>query len=216
MEPQTQTPPQTSAPESPKRFSPRTLILIGVLAIIAVILIFFALQMNSNQPVQTPNGNNGAQTQPTSTVEKTATVAFSPTNVNMVTSTSATVDIVVTAGNTPITGAQVEIAYDPTVIRNPRILPPDSANSLFGTATSFIELFNDVNTETNTINYAIGIQPSGNPVVGAGSIGKLTFTVVRGTTPTSQITFGEGTAVTVQGAQESVLSTTTPLTITLQ
>lgn len=215
MEP---TAPQTPAsqPPSPKRFSPRTLILIGILAIIAVILIFFALQMNSNTSTQTPGGENGAQEQPTSAVEKTATVAFSPTNVNLVTSTSATVDIIVTAGNTPITGAQVEINYDPTVVRNPRILPPDTGNSLFGTATSFIELFNEVNAEENSINYAIGIQPNGNPVVGAGSIGKLTFTVVRGTNPTSQITFGEGTAVTIQGAQDSVLSSTTPLTLTLQ
>lgn len=204
-------------PISPKRFSPRTLILIVVLAIVAIILIFFALNMNSNAPAQTPGGNNtetGAQ--PTSSVEKTATIAFSPTSVDLATSTSATVDIIVTAGNTPITGAQVEINFDPTVVRNPRILPPDTTNSLFGTATSFIELFNEVDPKDGTINYAIGIQPTGNPVVGAGSIGKLTFTVVRGNTPSSQISFGEGTAVTISGADESVLNTTTPLTITLQ
>ncbi len=210
-----------STPSAPsKKFSSRTLILIIVLAIIAGVLIFFAISMNSNSSTTlTPNTNTQTQTSPTAMVEKTAIASFSPSTVNVATSSSASVDIIITAGNTPITGAQVQLKYDPTVIKNPKISAPDATNSLFGTSSSYIELFNEVDQTNGTITYAIGTQANGNPVVGSGSIGKLTFSVLRptnGAEATTQITFGDDTAVTKKGVDESVLNSTTPLTITLQ
>jgi len=212
--------PQPTQPTPSKKFSSRTLMLIIILAVVAGILIFFAISMNSSQST-TPqaNTNNQAQLSPTAMVEKTAIASFSPSTVNVATSSSVSVDIIITAGNTPITGAQVQLKYDPTVVKNPKISAPDATNSLFGSSSSYIELFNEVDQTNGTITYAIGTQANGNPVVGAGSIGKLTFSVLRptnGAEATTQITFGDDTAVTKKGVDESILNSTTPLTVVLQ
>lgn len=217
-----QAPQPIPTPETPhKKFSAKTLVLILILAVIAGILIFFALSMNSNSnpTSQTPLVNKQNQATPTAMVEKTALASFSPSTINMATTSSATVDIIITAGNTPITTAQVQITYDPTIIKNPRILPPDAGNSLFGSPSAFIELYNETDAKNGTITYAVGTQANGNPVVGAGGIGKLTFSVLRptnGTESTTQISFGDDTAITKKGVDESILNSTTPLTITLQ
>lgn len=207
--------PQPTIPEMPKKFPMKTVVLIGVLAVIAAVLIYFAFQLNGSQPAQAPATDTATQVSPTTMVEKTATISFSPSNLDLTTSTSATVDIITTAGNTPITSTQAYIKYDPAVIKNVKILPPDSTTSLFGPTGSYLNLFSENDTENGMLKFGIGIQPTGNPVVGTGSIGKLSFTVVK-SAPSTQITFADGTAVATNGIQESVLNYTTPLTITLQ
>lgn len=206
------TAPQVNPAPPLKKFSPRTFILIGVLAAIAIVLIIVAIRMNASQPQQqTPETG---MTEPTPTIEKTASIMFSPASLDLATSTSATVDIIVTVGNTPVTAVQSEIIYDPKTITNVKLLPPENA-SLFGPANSYITLFTDEDPVNGTLEFAIGIQPTGNPVVGSGSIGRLSFSVIKNA-PTTQISFGPKTVVTVANVDESVLNTTTPLTLILQ
>lgn len=191
----------------------KTLILIGVLITVAVFLLALAVSLSGGKRAVTVT-NLSAPT-PTS-VEKTATVSFSPTilDLSKVGSTSAAVNVMAAAGKTPVTGVQVEILYDPTVITSVKMLPPDLTNSLFGEATNYITLFTDTKTPGKFMT-AVAINLSGTPVSGMGSIGKLSFTVVK-SMPQTQISFGKKTIVTARTTQESILNFTTPLTIKLQ
>lgn len=149
-------------------------------------------------------------------VEKTATIAFSPETLTMSpASTSGSVDVLVTTGSNPITGAQVEITYDPDVITNVEVENPDASNSLLGAPGTYTNLFTDTETP-GKIEFSRGISLSGKEANGTGSIGKISFTIIPGAQPTTQMTFGPRTAVTTSSTTESILNTTTPLTITLQ
>ncbi len=192
---------------------PKTLILIGVLVTLAVVLLGVAIRLSG-----TPNNTIPGTTQitPTVSVEKTASVAFSPTTLNLpAASTSGSVEVIVTTGNNSITGAQVEINYDPTVIQNVEVEAPDVTNSLLGAPGTYTNLFTDTTTPGKIV-FARAIGLSGQEVNGTGSIGKISFTVVRGTQAATELTFGTETAVTTTKTTESILNTTTPLVITLQ
>lgn len=192
-------------------FHPRTLVLIGVLVTVVVVLLGASI-WNA-----TKKGSGPALTQQNTVdkVEKTAIVYFSPESMDLSSGTSsATVDVNVNSGKGKITAVQAEIQYDPTVIRNVRVLPPDDQNSLFGVAGSYTTLFNDTQTP-GKISFALGILPTGNPVSGTGSVGKISFNVLR-SKPFAEFMFTNETVVTSSKTQESILDYTTPLTIKLQ
>ncbi len=192
----------------------KTLILIAVLVTLTVVLLGIAIKLGNKAPVE----RRMITLSPTRSVEKTAVISFSPSNLDLtlVTTPSATVDIVAMTGKNPITGAQVDISYDPKVITNVAVLPPEATTSLFGKLGSYTNLFTDTKTP-GRISFALAINPNGNPVIGAGSIGKISFTVIKGATPTATMRFeGQGTLVTARTAQDSVLKSTTPLTIKLR
>lgn len=154
----------------------------------------------------------GPKITPTPTIEKTAEVTFSPTSLDMAASTSGSVEVMVTTGKNPITGAQVQIVYDPTVITNVKLTAPTTA-SLMGAPGSYTNLFTE-NTP-GSLTYAVAINPTSPEVNGTGSIGTISFTVLK-TKPETQFTFGKSTAVTSTASMNSILNTTTPLVIKLQ
>lgn len=194
-----------------RNFHPKTLVLIAVLITITVVLVGAAIFISGNK------GTGPAVTQqavPTP-VEKTALVYFSPDSLNLSQgTTSASVDIFADSGKGSITGVQTEIEYDPTVVTNVRVLPPDDATSLFGPAGSYNTLFTDVTTP-GKVSFALGILPNGTPAKGIGSVGKISFNVLK-TKPLTELLFTTETLVTSPESQESVLDYTTPLTIQLQ
>lgn len=192
----------------------KTLILIAVLVTIAVFLLAVAISMtSSNRAVTVTN----TSVTPTPAVEKTASVSFSPASLDLSASgtTSAIINIMASSGKTPVTGVQVEIKYDPTVISQVKMLPPDTNESLFGDSSSYINLFTDSKTPGSFV-YALAINLDGTPKSGAGSVGKISFTVNK-SKPSTQISFGPKTLVTAKTTQQSVLNPPSiPLTIKLQ
>ena len=191
----------------------KTLVLIAVLVTLTIVLLGIAMKLGGSTPLK----RRLVTLTPTPSIEKTAIISFFPANLDLtlVTTPSATVDIITTTGKNPITGAQVEISYDPKVITNVSVLPPDTATSLFGSQGSYTNLFADLKTP-GKISFALAINPGGNPVLGAGSIGKISFSTTKGTSPTATMTFGKGTVVTSKTTQDSVLSATTSLAIKLK
>lgn len=190
----------------------RTLALIGFLITLTVVLLGIALYASSSKkaPFMTKILQN-----PTPTVPKTAVVSFSPANLSIPvgSSPSATVDIITSTGENPITGAQIEIDYDPQVITNVQVLPATPTTSLLG--ASYTTLFTDSKTPGKLV-FANGISTTATPATGTGSVGKISFNVVRGSQTTTTLTFGPQTKITTSKAQGSVLQSTTPLVITLQ
>lgn len=110
-----------------------------------------------------------------------------------------------------ITGVQTEIVYDPAVVTNVKLLPPTADTALFKAGS--LQLFNSNDPVKGVLSYAVAINLDGTGVTGTGSIGQLSFTVIKGTVPTTAITFGGNTIVTSEGVQGSILKTSTPLTI---
>lgn len=192
----------------------KTLVLIGALATVTILLLAMAVWLSGKKPTATPSLPLGAS--PTPTIPKTATLAFSPALVNLVTtpSNTVTVDIIAGSASQAITGVQTEITYDPKVITNVKLLPANPANALFKAGS--LTLFNTNDPVKGMISYAVAINPSGKGILGSGSIGQLTFTVTKGVTPATTISFGGNTIVTSEGIQGSILNTSTPLTIQLQ
>lgn len=190
----------------------KTLILIAVLITITVALLALAIWSGGKN-----SGPAITAITPTPTITKTATISFSTPvlDLSLPSSSSATVDIIADTKSAQISGAQVEMTYDPTVITNVKLLPPATSTSLFGPVGNYLTLFSDTKTPGKA-SFAVAIQPTGNAVSGAGSIGQISFSVIKGVKPQVQIIFGTGTIVTAKGIQTSVLNSTTPLTIKLQ
>lgn len=191
-----------------------TLILIAVLITIAVFLLAVAISMTGSKRAVTVTNTSIT---PTPAVEKTASVSFSPESLDLSAAgtSSAVINIMASSGKTPVTGVQVEIKYDPTVISKVELLSPDANNSLFGDSSSYIHLFTDTKTPGSFV-YALAINLDGTPKSGVGSVGKISFTVNK-TKPTTQISFGAKTLVTAKTTQQSVLNPPSiPLTIKLQ
>lgn len=192
----------------------KTLVLIGVLATLAILLLIIAIKVgNSPQTIPKLVG-----TTPTPAVEKSATVAFSPSFIDLSSGTTSavTVDIVATSGKQSLTGVQVNLVYDPKVVTNIQLLPPDPVTSLFGPIGTYANLFTDNKTGSGALTFAIAINPTQNPVTGTGSVGRLSFSVLRGADAQTAITFGSKTAVTTAGIQQSILLSSTPLTVKIQ
>lgn len=193
----------------------KTLFLIGFLVTITIALLGVALFMAANQNKKALTTTT-SQTIPTPKIPKTALVSFSPASLVIPagSSSSATVDIIVTTGENPITGAQIEVDYDPTVVSNIRYIPPDITSSLLGQPGTYLTLFTD-NKTPGKIVFANAINPDSTAVSGTGSVGKLSFSLLR-TKPSTALILGPETKITTNTTRESILKSTTPLTITFQ
>lgn len=187
----------------------KTTILIAVLAVVTVILLFFAVtsgQKTPNEIFKPP--------QQTKKVAKTATVFFRPQNVDLSTSTTATVDVMVDSGPSEISGVQVEAEFDPSVISSVTLTPAADQSSFFGPGA--VILLNEIKTTTGRVSYATAIDAGQAAKRGVGKIAGLTIQKAPGAQGTSTtINLLDSTAVTVLGESESVLKNATPLTITL-
>lgn len=192
----------------------KTLVLIGGLITLTVVLMGVAI-WTASKSSQKPATTSIVAT-PAPTVPKTAVLSFSPASLNMAAATtpSASIEVMVDTMGAPITGAQFEIDYDPTVVTNVVFLPPDDANSLLGPAGSYRTLFVDSKTPGKIV-VAQAVSETAAPVNGTGSVGKLTFTVVKGVKPTTQLQFGKESIVTSDQTSSSILKSTTPATIQL-
>src|SRR6266581_5747197 len=128
------------------------------IAIILIIIIMSWMQeesrVNPSGAVPTPRqeGNMG-QTQ----VEKTATLRLEQQG------TDNAVNVIVDAGKSPISAAQLQISYDPRVLTNVSI----EKGNFFSAP---MELQNKIDSLNGIINYAIGITPANQPQPGTGVV----------------------------------------------
>ncbi len=189
----------------------KTTILIIILAIVTGVLLYLA--------VSTENNKLPGVTTPTATptpIQKTIKVFFNPQNIDLSTSpaTPSSVDLMVDTGSGNVSGIQAELQYDPQAITNVKVVPSVEQGSFFGPQANV--LFNDIDTQTGRISYAIAIAPNEASKKGVGKIATITFQKsFNSTTPTTSITFVNKTLATTPNQTESVLKETSPLNITL-
>jgi len=188
----------------------KTLLLIGILALGAAVLFYFALNRNTPQsPTDQTTNQPSSATDPAMQVDaaKTASLYFSPSTIN---TNSGSVDILLNTGGKEVSGVQIELSYDPNVVSSLTIQP--AAESLFGGPTDYVLLIQNVDHELGRATLALGIAAGKQAVGGTGKVATITYTASGPTT----ISMLEKSAVTQLDVVTSVLSTVSSLTINPQ
>lgn len=192
----------------------KTTILIVILALITGVLIFLAVKSDQTQDL-VGNVLKQNQTSPTPTVVAAyADLSFLPALVDFSEGDATrTVNIVIDTHGKPVSGAQIELSYDPKVISGVAIRQPIE-NPFFG--ANPLVLINSIDAAQGRISYAVGISSQDSEKTGTGSIATLTFTANKfaGVSAT-KISYLTKSAVTTLTAQKSVLNTMLPLQIKL-
>lgn len=148
--------------------SKRTLGLIIFLVILTAILLYIAIA--PGKPQSAP-----VTTAPTITAFVTpkpaghTTLSLLP-NPLVVSSTSASVDVVVDSNGDQLTAVQAEIAFDPKVI-TPTII---TEGNFFSTP---LELLKKIDVENGTISYAVATPPNAGSKSGKGTVATINFTI---------------------------------------
>lgn len=165
----------------------RTLILIGALAVLVVTLILIALKTQQRpQTVQAPT--------------PTPKISMAHTILSLVaeTATPSSEDITIDTTTNTVSAVQVEIAYDPTVIRNVKV----TQGTFFPQATPLINL---IDTKNGRISYALAIPATTEGIQGKGVVATISYQKIPGVTKDITLTFLPKTKVTQIGILDSVL-----------
>ncbi len=183
--------------------SRQTALLITFLALITGILVFLAVK--SDSPYLSKKDTHEITPRIQKSVVKSAVLSFLPAQIQATSNilTDYTTAIRIDTKDTFISGAQVELSYDPAIIKQMTITP-SSENSFFGNDS--IVLFNQVNQSAGKITYAVATTASGQARKGAGIITTLHFRI----NPTalkeaSAISLLNTSKVTVLGSNDSTL-----------
>ncbi len=189
----------------------KTTILIFILALVTGVLLFLAV--SEGKKSQAPQTTATPTKKP---VTKTARVFFSPQNIDLTTGTAtptSTVDLMIDTGGQEIAGVQIEAQYDPKAIVNLKLNPAIDRTGFFGPNAAV--LFNDVNSTTGRISYAVAILPQEKTIAGVGRIASVSFSKAFSAQGTTMVNFLDKTIVTILGENESVLKESMPLNIIL-
>ncbi len=208
---ETTTPPTDNKPSDDSatvehRVPLRTVLLILVLAILAAVLIFVALNpVKKTVTKLAPTPTTKPSIAHTILAMTMDTDASSSSTTN---SLSKSVSVTVTTGTNKIEGVQFEISYDPTILTNVTVTP----GTFF---TNPIILLNSVDTKNGKINYALGIQPTATDALsGGGTVAKISYTMLPTSTASlTHLTFLPKTQAIQKGTLGSVLEKAIDLTI---
>ena len=188
--------------------SKKTLALIVSLVILTAVLLIIALQ-TSNRQSSNPTGDETAQATPTPPAE--SVLAMTPESIDLSTGATGTqtVDVTIDTGTNQVTAVQLELGYDPSVIRNVVVNP--------GTfLTSPTVLINNDDSDTGRVSYALGISPAQDPKNGSGTVATISFTVAPNADITeTEITLLPRSLVTARGVGPSVLKSASGVQVIL-
>jgi hypothetical protein len=187
--------------------SKKTLALIVSLVVLTAVLLVVAL---STKEQKTATNTPGApEVSPTPPAQSVLSMTPGTINLNNGVAGTQTVNVEIATGENQVTAVQLEMAFDPQVIKNLRIQP----GTFFDSPTI---LLNNVDTSTGRVSYALGIAPAQDPKSGNGTVATITFNVtpVAGTNATS-LTLLPKSLVTARGVGASVLKSATGTQITI-
>lgn len=189
--------------------SKKTIGLIVGLLITTVVLLFVAL--SAKPPVSPQTTTVTQETGPTPTPVAHTMLTLSPDTVQIGANGSGSVEVMIDTGENQVTAVQLELSYDPAVLRNVVVTPGDFLPTP-------ITLINNNDRDNGRISFALGIPPSQDPVTGAGTVATIRFTrvsrVPTGITDT-ELELLPKTLVTAQGISTSVLKSATGATVIL-
>lgn len=146
-------------------------------------------------------------------IPKTASLYFSPPLLQATTQ-PVTVDVIVETGGQAISGTQLELKYDPQVIKNVKVASP--TDSFFGSASDYKVLFTKVDPANGMVSFTVAVNGRTMAKKGNGKVATLSFTVDQtAANPTTSLTFAPTTLVTIFGANQTILKEAAGLTVVL-
>jgi len=107
----------------------------------------------------------------------------------------------ITTGKNKVTAVQLELQYDPKVLRNVAVIP-----DVFFSNPEV--LLNQIDIKTGRITYALGSSLQDQAVMGEGVVATLNFEAEIGTPKETLILFLPKTLVTAEGVNQPVLKQT--------
>lgn len=192
--------------------SKRTLTLIIGLFAITALLIYAAISIRpSSVPQNPPTTTTIIQTPslPPTPVHTVLSMVPNPIAINPSSTTPTKIDVVIDSQDNKITAVQLELVYDPKVLTITDLTPgPFFKNPLV--------LLKQIDKPLGRITYAVAVQPTATPLAGTGIAASILITPKPGFTQQTTIQFLPKTLVTAEGAVESVLKSTTGVTINPQ
>ncbi len=180
-----------------QHFSKKTLLLIVLLLVVTGGLLYLAVK----------------EDQPTLSTVISATPTPSPahTVLSLVPETSVAsalqvVDVVARSNGNTLSGAQLDLSYDPTVLHTVTIQP----GSFF---TNPVVLFHSVDKVNGRISYVLAIQPTGMEASGSGIVATISYSFTPTASTSTTLAFLPKTEVTQEGIMGSVLKSAQNITI---
>jgi hypothetical protein len=187
----------------------KTLALISGLVLITVVLFVVALQAGKQKPAPSNTTQQPVAQQPSPTSAAHTVLALAPNPVNVLPGQPGKVDVTIDTQDNAVTAVQLELAYDPAVVSNVKVVP----GPLFPNP---VVLINKNDSKTGRITYAFGITPNQQTIHGTGSVATITFTTNAGAAKPGELTLLPTTLVTARGVSASVLKSATGTLIQLQ
>lgn len=192
----------------------KTTILIVILLIFTVGLIYIAVKTEQQSP---PAITQEQITQEEAldlvpTINPQTQISFSPAIIDTIESPQSTysAQVVVNTHGQKISGIQLDLAYDPAILRNVRVTP--SQNNLFGPNPAV--LINSIDPDLGRITLAISLPDlNDEEISGNASIANITFSTNTSSTPTAQISVLPKTTVRSIRSTNSLLLDAQPLNI---
>jgi hypothetical protein len=168
------------------------------LVIIATVLLVFALvqKTNTNTPIKQPAVNPRAYLQSDLSFSTPLIASAGAYNTN----------IQINTGNNKVTGVDIRLSYDPTILTHLDIQP----GSFF---TNPVVLLKKIDSTKGTITYTIAINPNTKFVTGKGTVATISF-VPATTKISTPIDFQTGTEISAVGFPSSVLNAASDLIFT--
>ena len=177
-----------------------TLLLVIFLAVVAGILVYFALNLKPNSP--TP-----VKTESTKSVAKNTTLSIEkPTEDNGQYFSVIKID----TGGDLVSKVQLELSYNPNDIRNVEIYP----SNFFPNSETLLESIDEVD---GRISYVLSIPESDEEIKGTGNIAEIIFQKIASKSAVIQteINFLPKTSVTGKKSNDSLLKSTIDLSTSL-
>ncbi len=132
---------------------------------------------------------------------------FSPSPLSL-TNSSGSVSIDINANGDNISAIQLELQYDPKILTNVDIVPGTYLQNP-------VVLLKKISPQTGQISFALGLTTNATNLPTTGTVAKLTFQTLPSASGQTQVSFLPNTLVTATGIENSILKSTTPLTIIL-
>lgn len=167
----------------------KTWTLVGGLIVLTAALLFVSLSANKN-PAPIPQ----ISITPTKEIANTS-IYFSDEQKYASGSSLLKTDILIDSKTNKITGAQIELTYDPKILSKVDIIPGDFLKNS-------VEVLKKVDNKTGRISYVLGSKLNNNSQ-GQGILASITY--LRLTNKLTTIDFLPQTLITAQGFSESVL-----------
>lgn len=189
--------------------SKRTLALIAFLVVLAGLLTYIAVSQKSYKQTTPIPPSPKPTVSITPQVVGHSTLSLLP-NPLIVSSGSASVDVMINPNGDKVTAVQVELSFDPTV------LTPTSIDQGNFFSSPFV-LLKNMDQKNGKISYALALSPSGTPNITEGKVATINFTVkLNAATKESKIEVLPKSLVTAEGIYQSVLVNSSGTTVVIK